>query len=87
MTLAPNVGANPQGTYYTVVYHMNDGTVQKEYWVVPQAATASDFRDTGEGGAGGGGTAIGDPAVCRHVDRCAAVELSAVEGRHDEPAR
>ncbi len=41
MTLAPNAGANPQGTYYTVVYHMNDGTVQKEYWVVPQAATAT----------------------------------------------
>ena len=41
MTLAPNVGANPQGTYYTVVYQMTDGTVQKEYWVVPQAATAT----------------------------------------------
>jgi hypothetical protein len=41
MTLAPNAGANPQGTYYTVVYHMNDGTVQKEYWVVPQVATAA----------------------------------------------
>ncbi len=41
MVLAPNAGANPQGTYYTVVYHMSDGTVQKEYWVVPQAATAT----------------------------------------------
>lgn len=41
MALAPNAGANPQGTYYTVVYHMNDGTVQTEYWVVPQAATAT----------------------------------------------
>ncbi len=41
MMLAPNAGANPQGTYYTVVYHMTDGTVQKEYWVVPQAATAT----------------------------------------------
>jgi hypothetical protein len=41
MGLTPNVGANPQGTYYTVVYHMNDGTVQKEYWVVPQTATAT----------------------------------------------
>ena len=41
MTLAPNAGANPQGTYYTVVYHMSDGTVEKEYWVVPQAATAT----------------------------------------------
>src|ERR1700761_1668110 len=41
MVLAPNAGANPQGTYYTVVYHMTDGTVQKEYWVVPQASTAT----------------------------------------------
>jgi hypothetical protein len=41
LTLAANAGANPQGTYYTVVYHMTDGTVQKEYWVVPQAATAT----------------------------------------------
>ena len=41
MTLAPNAGANPQGTYYTVVYHMSDGTVEKEYSVVPQAATAT----------------------------------------------
>jgi hypothetical protein len=41
LTLAANAGANPQGTYYTVVYHMADGTVQKEYWVVPQAATAT----------------------------------------------
>jgi len=41
MALTPNVGANPGGTYYTVVFHMNDGTVEKEYWVVPQAATAT----------------------------------------------
>ncbi len=41
MTLAPNAGANPQGSYYTVVYHMSDGTVQKEYWVVPQGPTAT----------------------------------------------
>jgi hypothetical protein len=41
MALAPNAGANPQGSYYTVVYHMNDGTVQKEYWVVPVGPTAT----------------------------------------------
>ncbi|HEX6495380.1 MAG TPA: hypothetical protein VF018_07855 [Acidobacteriaceae bacterium] len=41
MALAPNAGANPQGSYYTVVYHMSDGTVQKEYWVVPQGPTAT----------------------------------------------
>ena len=30
MALAPNAGANPQGSYYTVVYHMNDGTVDRK---------------------------------------------------------
>ncbi len=35
--LAPNAGAMPAGTYYTVVYHLSDGTVSTEYWTVPQA--------------------------------------------------
>lgn len=33
--LTPNAGANPVGTYYTVVYHLDDGSVNREYWVVP----------------------------------------------------
>ncbi len=33
--LAPNAGAMPIGTYYTAVYHLSDGTVSREYWVVP----------------------------------------------------
>ncbi|HEX6770942.1 MAG TPA: hypothetical protein VF126_02880, partial [Acidobacteriaceae bacterium] len=41
LSLSPNAGAAPQGTYYTVVYHLTDGTVSTEYWVVPQAATAT----------------------------------------------
>jgi hypothetical protein len=41
VNLAPNLGAYPQGSYYTAVYHLSDGTVSKEYWVVPAAATAS----------------------------------------------
>ncbi|HVJ08791.1 MAG TPA: hypothetical protein VM554_10430 [Acidisarcina sp.] len=39
--LAPNAGAAPDGTYYTAVYHLNDGTTSTEYWVVPSAATVS----------------------------------------------
>lgn len=39
--LAPNQNGYPAGTYYTVVYHLSDGTVNTEYWVVPAAATAS----------------------------------------------
>jgi len=40
VSLVPNVGATPIGTYYTVVYHLDDGSVQKEYWVIP-VSTAS----------------------------------------------
>jgi hypothetical protein len=33
--LVPNVGAIPANTYYTVVFQLDDGTVRREYWVVP----------------------------------------------------
>lgn len=39
VALAPNVSATPAGTYYTVVYHLNDGSTSREYWVVPMAAS------------------------------------------------
>lgn len=39
--LAPNEGATPAGSYYTAVYHLNDGTVNKEYWLVPQVPNAT----------------------------------------------
>jgi lysophospholipase L1-like esterase len=35
LQLAPNAGATPTGTYYTAVYHLNDGSVSREFWVVP----------------------------------------------------
>ena len=38
--LTPNSGAIPVGTYYTVVFHLDDGSVTREYWVVPASATA-----------------------------------------------
>ncbi|HYK35818.1 hypothetical protein [Alloacidobacterium sp.] len=41
LNLAPNAGASPAGSYYTAIYHLNDGTVNKEYWVVPAGASAS----------------------------------------------
>jgi len=41
VSLAPNQNAYPSGTYYTAVYHLSDGTVNREYWVVPAASTAS----------------------------------------------
>jgi trimeric autotransporter adhesin len=37
--LAPNAGATPIGSYYTAVYHLDDGTVSREFWVVPSSQT------------------------------------------------
>lgn len=37
--LTPNAGATPIGTYYTAVYHLADGSVNREYWVVPASQT------------------------------------------------
>ncbi len=41
MNLAPNVGATPAGSYYTAVYHLDDGTVSKEYWNIPNVSSTS----------------------------------------------
>lgn len=41
LNLTPNAGAAPAGSYYTAVYHLSDGTVNTEYWVVPAAGTAA----------------------------------------------
>jgi len=35
IALAPNAGSTPMGSYYTAVFHLNDGTTTREYWVVP----------------------------------------------------
>lgn len=32
VNLAPNLGSSPAGLYYTVVYHLSDGTTSTEYW-------------------------------------------------------
>jgi len=39
--LVPNVGATPAGTYYTVVFQLDDGTVRTEYWAVPTTSPAT----------------------------------------------
>jgi len=46
--LTPNVGAAPVGTYYVVVYQLDDGTVRTEYWSVPTTSpvTISEVRTT-----------------------------------------
>src|SRR5271156_5576017 len=35
LQLVPNAGSTPMGTYYTAVYHLSDGSVSREFWVVP----------------------------------------------------
>ena len=39
--LAPNFGASPEGSYYTVVYKLDDGTTSEEFWSVPAAPTTT----------------------------------------------
>ena len=41
VNLAPNLGSNPAGLYYTAVFQLSDGTVNTQYWVVPAAASAT----------------------------------------------
>lgn len=41
LNLAPNKGATPDGSYYTAVYHLDDGTVSKEYWSVPNVSSTT----------------------------------------------
>lgn len=35
IALAPNAGSTPMGSYYTAIFHLNDGTSNREYWVIP----------------------------------------------------
>jgi lysophospholipase L1-like esterase len=49
VSLIANAGATPMGSYYTAVYHLDDGSVSREYWVVPATAAVvhlSTIRST-----------------------------------------
>jgi lysophospholipase L1-like esterase len=35
LQLTPNAGATPMGSYYTAIYHLDDGSVSRQFWVVP----------------------------------------------------
>jgi len=41
IALAPNAGSTPMGSYYTAVFHLNDGTTMREYWAVPVTMAGS----------------------------------------------
>ena len=40
VSLVANAGSTPMGSYYTVVYHLDDGAVTRQYWVVPVSTVA-----------------------------------------------
>lgn len=39
--LVPNAGASPDGTYYQIIYKLDDGTTSEEYWSVPATGTTT----------------------------------------------
>ncbi len=38
--LIPNAGSTPIGSYYTAVFHLDDSSVSRQYWVVPVSIVA-----------------------------------------------
>jgi len=46
VTLVPNAGGTPDGTYYKVIYKLDDGSTSEEYWSVPATTmtTISNVR-------------------------------------------
>jgi len=43
VNLTPNAGALPAGSYYTAIYHLNDGTVSQEYRRINSAELLAVF--------------------------------------------
>ena len=41
VNLAPNQGSSPAGEYYTAIFYMSDGSVNRQYWLVPATTTAT----------------------------------------------
>lgn len=54
VALVPNSGGTPATALYTVVYHVDDGTVKTEYWIVPSSSptTLGAVRTTPGTGSG-----------------------------------
>jgi Lower baseplate protein N-terminal domain len=72
--LVPNVGASPAGTYYVVVFQLDDGTVRTEYWEVPATSptTIAGLLTTP-------GTGLGNLAVTQgYVNAAVATEDATV---------
>ncbi len=61
--LVPNVGATPAGTYYVVVFQLDDGTVRTEYWAVPATSPTTIAAVLTTPGTGLGNLAVTQPYV------------------------
>lgn len=78
--LTPNSGATPVGTYYTAVYHLDDGTVSKEYWLVPNTTQTTIYGNSKRSDACEHRCADGESDIRQQLDR----ELFAAAGWNDE---
>lgn len=72
VALASNVGSNPAGVYYVVVYQLSDNTVKTEFWSVPtnSPANLATVRTTP-----GSGTAA-QPASMQYVNTAIATKAN-----------
>ncbi len=41
IALVPNAGGTPDGTYYKVIFKLNDGSTSEEYWAIPATTTTT----------------------------------------------
>jgi hypothetical protein len=48
VALVPNINATPAGTFYRVIYKLDDGSTSTEYWVIPTSSptTIAAVRST-----------------------------------------
>ena len=99
VALVANAGSEPIGTYYTVVYHLDDGSVTREYWVVPVSTVAGGGEcDSEHGASTERGGADGEQGVCGSGDcggcgwdaacgdACGWVVVCAEDGGYDDRA-
>jgi hypothetical protein len=81
--LVPNVGASPAGTYYSVVFQLDDGTVRREFWSVPTTSptTIAAVRTTPGTGVANGlvSKQYVDSAVANRAVDAVVVHLSGAE--------
>ena len=71
VALVPNTGSTPAGTFYTVVYQLDDGTVKTEFWIVTSSSptTIAAVRTTlGSGNSAVTGSEGGGPFVSKAGD-------------------